>query len=238
VSTLPPPPKTKATLSPAAWVLSAAVHFGFLGTAMVVIMGPGVPHRDKPLPPLIIHPSNAKPVEMVFDEPIVDPPQREMVPVEIPDLPPPLEEPIPQLPKIERPHWVVKAEPIPDTAVPPDTLLVRILPAAAPAPAPAESAAVPEPVAETFSEPAPSQPIRIAYPAYARRRGMEGVVEVEIAVDETGAVTSLKVVRSSGHPLLDKAALRGLADVRFAPARRNGVAVPHTFRQPVRFVLK
>ncbi len=205
---------------------------------MVVFLGPGGPAPDKPLPPLFIHPSHAKPVEMIFDEPVVDPPQREVVPVEIPDLLPPREEPTPQLPRIERPHWVVKAEPIPDTAVPPDTLLVRILPAAAPVPAPAEPAAAPEPVAETFSEPAPAQPIRIAYPAYARRRGMEGVVEVEITVDETGAVTALRVARSSGHPLLDKAALRGLADVRFAPARRNGMAVPHTFRQPVRFVLK
>lgn len=239
VSSLPAPVKTKRSLSPAAWVLSAFVHAGFFVSAVSIMTGPGGPLTDrKPLPPLIIHPASENPDPMRFDEPLADPMRREVEPVEIPDIRPPCEEPVPRLPELERPHWVVAAEPLPDAPVPPDTLLVRILPAAAPVPAPVATAPEPAPVAETFSEPSPAQPIRIDYPAWARRRGMEGVVEVEIAVDETGAVTDLRVVRSSGHPLLDAAALRGLRGALFAPARRNGVAVPHTFRQPVRFTLK
>jgi protein TonB len=84
----------------------------------------------------------------------------------------------------------------------------------------------------------PLAPIQIDYPTLARKRGLEGVVEVEIGVDEKGTITALRVARSSGHGLLDDAALRGFTGIQFEPARRDGTSVSSTFRQPVRFVLK
>ena len=49
------------------------------------------------------------------------------------------------------------------------------------------------------------------YPRAARRQGLEGVVLVELVVDAAGRLVSSRVVRSSGHEVLDEAAL---ADVR------------------------
>lgn len=49
------------------------------------------------------------------------------------------------------------------------------------------------------------------YPRAARRQGLEGVVLVELVVDSAGRLVSAKVARSSGHEVLDAAAL---ADVR------------------------
>ena len=50
-----------------------------------------------------------------------------------------------------------------------------------------------------------------SYPRSARRRGLEGTVLVELVVDARGKLISATVVRSSGHEVLDNAAL---ADVR------------------------
>jgi protein TonB len=90
----------------------------------------------------------------------------------------------------------------------------------------------------TFVEPRPASPIRIEYPEEARKFGHQGVVEIELTVNESGVVTAARVASSSGVPLLDEAAHRVLSAARFEPARRNGLAVPYTFRQAVRFVLR
>jgi protein TonB len=46
------------------------------------------------------------------------------------------------------------------------------------------------------------------YPGMAQRNRYQGTVTVELMVDETGAVTSAKVQKSSGFPMLDEAALK------------------------------
>lgn len=45
------------------------------------------------------------------------------------------------------------------------------------------------------------------YPEKARLQEMEGEVRLQLTVDEAGAVSGVKVLSSSGHPLLDEAAL-------------------------------
>jgi TonB family protein len=60
----------------------------------------------------------------------------------------------------------------------------------------------------------------LEYPAAARRRGLSGTVELEIALEATGRVNDVRLVRSSSHALLDAAALdaaRGLGRVPFPP---------------------
>lgn len=49
------------------------------------------------------------------------------------------------------------------------------------------------------------------YPAVARARGWEGVAEVSIAVSAGPAEPDLRLVRSSGHAVLDEQALQMLA---------------------------
>jgi len=234
---IPPVASTSAgSVGLVPWAVAVAAHGAFLAAATVVVVMPGGRVDRKPLPPLIIHPSNERETPLRFEKPVVPPAPRERESVDVPELLPP-EDPTPRLPDPERPPVVVSAEPLPEEPLPAEALTMRIAPAPSREPTPAIEAP-PDAPADAFTGPQPAQPIRIDYPAQARRRGLAGVVEVEISVDETGAVSTLRVAVSSGHPILDEAALKGLAGIHFTPALRNGAPVPHTFRQPVRFVLR
>ncbi len=76
------------------------------------------------------------------------------------------------------------------------------------------------------------------YPEIARRRGYEGEVLLSVGVAADGTVTTLKVKQTSGHPVLDRAAMRAVAVWEFEPAQRMGIPVPLTVDIPVRFVLR
>ncbi len=76
------------------------------------------------------------------------------------------------------------------------------------------------------------------YPARARRRGWEGRVLLEVAVDAEGRVAAVRTVESSGYDLLDRAAAAAVQRWRFAPARRFGREVADTVEIPIRFALK
>ena len=51
------------------------------------------------------------------------------------------------------------------------------------------------------------------YPLLARRRGWEGVVHVGVRVEADGRLSRLRLVATSGHALLDRAALQSLGHV-------------------------
>lgn len=55
------------------------------------------------------------------------------------------------------------------------------------------------------------------YPMTARRRGWEGVVRVGLRVEANGRLTGLRVIGSSGHAVLDRAALNSLGRVGRLP---------------------
>ena len=76
------------------------------------------------------------------------------------------------------------------------------------------------------------------YPPLARRRQQEGTVVLEALVTREGKVGGLVVHQSSGHPLLDEAALKGVKGWRFEPGRRGAVAVVMQVLVPVRFGLR
>jgi protein TonB len=96
-----------------------------------------------------------------------------------------------------------------------------------------------DPSAATGFEPPvltnPDVPVR--YPPAAYTAGLEGSVVLRLFVDEHGALIadSTRVVEGSGAPELDSAAVAGVAAMRFAPARREGVPVATSFLQPVHF---
>ena len=75
------------------------------------------------------------------------------------------------------------------------------------------------------------------YPADLFDAGVEGEVRLRLFVDAMGRVVpeSTRVSSSSGTPGLDSAALRGAAELRFAPGTRDGEPVATTFYQPVVF---
>lgn len=77
------------------------------------------------------------------------------------------------------------------------------------------------------------------YPAVCSRQGIEGEGEYALAIDETGRVSGVEVLRSAGHPELDKAAkLFFIYKAKFEPATLDGVPIPFDLRQKVAFELE
>src|SRR5207245_7123251 len=81
----------------------------------------------------------------------------------------------------------------------------------------------------------PDSPIQ--YPPRLYDQKVEGDVVLRLFVDSVGrlAPESSKVAESSGYSGLDSAALAGARKLRFAPARRRGLAVATAFLQPIEF---
>lgn len=92
-------------------------------------------------------------------------------------------------------------------------------------------AAAEEPPVGLNAEPA------VQYPPTLYDQGVEGDVELRLFIDSSGRLSpeSTKVSESSGYAALDTAAVRGVARLRYAPARRHGVPVATSFLQTIEF---
>ena len=75
------------------------------------------------------------------------------------------------------------------------------------------------------------------YPAGAVVDRLEGTVLLRVYVTAAGRVSGVEVAASSGHAVLDGAAVRAVRTWRFAPAERGGRPTAATVRLPVRFAL-
>lgn len=80
-----------------------------------------------------------------------------------------------------------------------------------------------------------NQPPR--YPRRARRDGLEGRVVLSAQVSAAGRIVGLEVVRSSGHEILDRAAVRAVNRWTVRPARQGSRPVPSEVRIPILFRL-
>ncbi len=87
------------------------------------------------------------------------------------------------------------------------------------------------PLAGVASNPHPE------YPLLARRRGEQGKVVLRVGVTPDGAASEVAVAASSGHPLLDAAAVRGVRTWRFSPATEGGHPIPGTAEVTIDFHL-
>lgn len=76
------------------------------------------------------------------------------------------------------------------------------------------------------------------YPHAARKAGLAGEVTVLLEIAADGTVDAAHVEISSGHAVLDDAALLQLSKWTFEPARRAGVAVRGAYRTVVEFALQ
>jgi len=76
------------------------------------------------------------------------------------------------------------------------------------------------------------------YPRRALRKGLQGAVLVQIFIDEQGVPYNSKLLKTSGHKVLDDAALRGALDWRFTPARSGEVAIKSQNNQTFVFSLQ
>ena len=169
------------------------------------------------------------------EDPYVAPPPPPP-PVEEPTLAVEPEEPSPELPEL---HAEVAVETVagPDAAA----LATRLDRAVQLRP----RSRLPAPRRLVTATPAPKRPARtvpprllrggVSYPPRAHRRGLEGRVLLLLRIGARGKVLRAELAKSSGHALLDEAALRQARRWLFEPARRAGRAVAHAVRVPVRF---
>lgn len=108
------------------------------------------------------------------------------------------------------------------------------------------SSSLPPPGSGTEQSPAPSRqavPLYLQnpspeYPPAARRRGYEGTVMMEVFVDSEGKVRNLRLSESSGHDMLDRAAMWAVKDWMFEPARQGEEKVDMWVKVPLTFRLK
>ena len=113
-----------------------------------------------------------------------------------------------------------------------------VAPPVTPAVTPAAAPAVNPPAELEFTEARPgpdNSPPR--YPLSARRRGLEGEVLLRVGVGSDGAVQNVSLWRSSGHGVLDRAALDAVRVWRFLPARRGTVPLAQEIFVPIKFRL-
>ena len=125
---------------------------------------------------------------------------------------------------------VEKPDPVAEEIVPPPAEVEVVAPDA-----------TEDTVAPAVLEPGPTRgPLFVAgvepeYPETSKRLGEHGSVICRLFVGDDGRVTRVDVVRSSGYPRLDNAALKALRGWRFVAALDQGLSVPSEFTHTVRF---
>jgi len=76
------------------------------------------------------------------------------------------------------------------------------------------------------------------YPRVARKRGYQGTVILEVLVNQEGKVEDLRLFRSSGYTVLDRAATASVKNWLFEPGMRGDEKVEMWVKVPVRFRLR
>ena len=143
------------------------------------------------------------------------PPKKEEPPPPEPPKPPPPKEV--KLIKKQKPIELPKPAPVLVAEAPVVTPSEPVAPP--PPPEPIKETPPPESVVEAPPS-KPAAPVQITgdmlqcsqksepnYPAASRRMGEQGSVKLRLELDETGHITSAKVIESSGHTRLDNACL-------------------------------
>lgn len=181
---------------------------------------------------VLVHPDHARIGQRLF---------RRHEAVAVADVPPsPQTAPSPAQPVVPQPAAMpARATPseAPRLEVPPDVVTRRadVVPAAA-----LPSAAAPPQEVGVQGEDQLAVPRVVfnplpAYPAAAQRAGLRGTVVLHIDVSAQGSVSAVRVAVSSGHAVLDAAALQAVRRWRFRPAQRDGQPAAMTVRYEVEF---
>lgn len=75
------------------------------------------------------------------------------------------------------------------------------------------------------------------YPASAVAARQQGIAILRVLVDAGGRIEAIDVERSSGHPVLDAAAIEAAHRWRYLPAKAGGQPVAASIRVPIEFTL-
>ena len=171
-------------------------------------LAPPEPEPPKPKPP---EPPKPKPKPVVKPKPV---------------------QPAPQVAKSDAPEEMPPQE---ETPPPEEVSSAPSQPAGdphAPASPVREPDREPDYQAAYLKNPVPS------YPMVARRMGWQGRVVLNVEVLANGLPGQVKLQQSSGHDVLDNAAIKAVSGWRFVAARQNGQAVAKWFLVPIPFILR
>ncbi len=91
--------------------------------------------------------------------------------------------------------------------------------------------------AEYDVKPVPVKTPPPEFPSSMARDGIAGVVALKVEIDETGAVTSCAVAKSSNVEF-DKPAMNAVKNWKFKPAQKGGAPVKVSLVIPIRFDLE
>jgi protein TonB len=165
----------------------------------------------------------------IFNETYVDvtlttppPPQPETKPVAVPppqpkiETPPPKLEEKPQPPPPPKPEMTIPEPKLQPTPPPPAPKPVVVPP---PAPKPPTEEYVP------VTQPNFVQQAAHVYPPEAARRHQQGTVVLMLYINGSGALDKIEIVKSSGFPLLDEAAIREMKLSKFQPAMEGAIPI-------------
>jgi len=75
------------------------------------------------------------------------------------------------------------------------------------------------------------------YPEIAQRKGWTGTTILELELDQSGRVVETRLIQTSGHAVLDRAAIDAAKTWWFTPATLDDRPVPATVRVPFPFTL-
>ena len=119
------------------------------------------------------------------------------------------------------PHLLEQVKPVAD--------VIALAPPTPPAQPEPQASVLLAPSIDATQCPAPE------YPRRARRMRWEGVTQLLVTVDTTGNPIGIQVSVSSGHQILDDAAIGAVQGWRFHPAKRNGAVEVGKILVPIRF---
>jgi protein TonB len=80
--------------------------------------------------------------------------------------------------------------------------------------------------------------IPLVYPLIAKKNEWEGTVRVRVVVQPSGFPETIRIQKSSGHNVLDNAAVEALRKTRFIPAKDGNIPVRSIVEIPIKFDLK
>ena len=76
------------------------------------------------------------------------------------------------------------------------------------------------------------------YPTMAEKRGYQGTVILDVLVTKDGKAESIQLAKSSGYEILDRAAIEGVKEWLFRPAKRGNELVDAWVKIPIKFQLE
>lgn len=76
------------------------------------------------------------------------------------------------------------------------------------------------------------------YPLLARKQRYQGITELAVLVTKDGTADDLRLQNSSGHPVLDQAAMAAVRHWKFAPGRQGVDPIAMWVTVPIRFELQ